>query len=64
MTVEGSDETGWIVEVEGPPGEASGGPARRFYDLTPSGREALKAEVDSMQDILDYARQREILAGD
>jgi len=52
---------GWIVEVEAPDG-TSGGPARRFYALTEEGRAALKAEVESMQDIVDYAREKEILS--
>lgn len=51
-------DNGWIVEVERPEGyEAAGGPSRRFYDLTGEGREELRAEVESMQDIVEFARE-------
>ncbi|MGD8329654.1 MAG: helix-turn-helix transcriptional regulator [Acidobacteriota bacterium] len=50
-------DNGWIVEVEQPEGyDASGGPARRFYDLTDEGRQALRNEVESMQEIVEFAR--------
>jgi DNA-binding PadR family transcriptional regulator len=55
--------SGWIVEVE-PPDDADdpGGPPRRFYSLTPAGRGALREEVESMLEIVDYARRKAILA--
>ena len=56
-------DNGWIVEVEPPAdGDASGGPARRFYSLSDDGREGLRAEVESMQDIVDFARRKRILS--
>lgn len=46
-----------IVEVAGPADEpASGGPKRRFYALTDSGRAALRAELQRMDDVVRYAR--------
>ncbi len=50
----------WIVEVDAPDG-TSGGPPRRFYALTDEGREALVAEVQSMQDIIEQSRERRVL---
>jgi DNA-binding PadR family transcriptional regulator len=56
-------DNGWIVEVEAPAeSDASGGPSRRFYALTDAGRAAVRSEVESMQDIVDYAHQRRILS--
>ncbi len=51
---------GWIVEVEAPD-NASGGPTRRFYALSDEGREGLRAEVQSMQAILIFARDKALL---
>jgi DNA-binding PadR family transcriptional regulator len=52
--------TEWIAEVD-PPDDVSGGPPRRFYVLTDDGRAALLAEVASMQDIIEHARERQVL---
>jgi DNA-binding PadR family transcriptional regulator len=55
-------EQGRIEEVPAPAGEASsGGPPRRFYALTPSGREALGAELRRMDEVVRYARMRDLL---
>ena len=57
-------DNGWIVEVERPEDtDASGGPARRFYALSEEGLEGLRGEVESMQDIVDFARRRQIFSG-
>ena len=55
-------EQAWIQEVP-PPGDepASGGPPRRFYALTSSGRGALSDELRRMQDIVRYAEGRRLL---
>lgn len=55
-------DNGWIVEVEAPQDcDAPGGPSRRFYALTDEGRAGLRADVESMQEIVEFARAREIL---
>lgn len=51
-----------IEEVEAPAEEpASGGPPRRFYALTPAGREALTDELRRMDAVVRYARGRDLL---
>ncbi len=58
------EEWGWIEEVPSPASEASsGGPPRRFYELTGEGRAALSEELHRMQDIVSYARGRDLLEG-
>ena len=52
----------WIEALEGDedPDEDQ---RRRYYRLTPAGREALRAEVGRLQGILDQARATEALGG-
>lgn len=50
----------WIEEVAAPETE-SGGPPRRVYALTDSGREVLEAELASMDEILRFARRKNLL---
>lgn len=53
---------GMIEEVAPPPDEpASGGPKRRFYALTASGRAALAAEIERMDALVRYARGRKLV---
>lgn len=55
-------ESGQIEEVDAPAGEpSSGGPARRFYALTPEGRAALSEELARMRDVVRYAEGRDLL---
>jgi len=50
---------GLIEEVEAPDSEpASGGPPRRFYALTHSGRRALADEIRRLESLVSYARER------
>lgn len=50
-----------IEEVEAPIDEpVSGGPPRRFYALTDSGRRELQAELRRMDDVVRYARDIEL----
>ena len=51
-------ETGWVEEAAAP--EADADERRRYYRLTRSGREALKAEVDRLGALLDVARTHRI----
>ena len=53
---------GHIQEVEAPPEEpSSGGPPRRFYALTRSGRDALTEELRRMDEVVRFARRRDLL---
>lgn len=55
-------EQGHIEEVAAPSAEpSSGGPPRRFYALTPTGREALRDELRRMDEVIRYARRRDLL---
>lgn len=54
-----------IEEVPAPPDEpASGGPPRRFYAMTPAGREALTEELHRMDAVVRFARHRRLLGGE
>ncbi len=53
---------GRIEEVDAPAEEpSSGGPPRRFYALTPAGREALVDELRRMEGVVRFARTRKLL---
>lgn len=57
-------QSGWIREVAAPAGHReSGGPARRFYNLTARGRRRLAADLEQMASIVRYAESRELLSG-
>lgn len=57
-------EQGWLDEVPPPADEPpAGGPPRRFYALTESGRGALTDELRRMDDVVAYARERDLLPG-
>jgi DNA-binding PadR family transcriptional regulator len=51
-------EAGWVEETEAPADATD--PRRRYYRLTRSGRDALKAEVDRLGALLDVARTHRI----
>lgn len=51
-----------IEEVDSPAGEpSSGGPPRRVYSLTATGRKSLQEELRRMDDVVRYARGRDLL---
>ncbi|HSM05236.1 MAG TPA: PadR family transcriptional regulator [Longimicrobiales bacterium] len=55
-------EQGDIHEVPPPPDEpTSGGPPRRFYDLTEQGRSALLAELRRMDEAVTLARSLDLM---
>lgn len=55
-------EEGRIEEVPAPPTEgSSGGPPRRFYALTASGRRALTEELRRMESVVRYARGQDLI---
>ena len=51
-------DAGWVEESAAP--VAATDERRRYYRLTRSGREALKAEIDRLGDLLDVARAHRI----
>jgi PadR family transcriptional regulator PadR len=53
---------GWIEEVPTPAEEPpSGGPQRRFFALTAAGKEVLGEELRRLDEIVQYARGRDLL---
>jgi len=50
---------GWIREIEAPPGEEGDG-RRRFYAITPRGREAAEVEVARLSELLATARAKSL----
>jgi DNA-binding PadR family transcriptional regulator len=56
------ESDGHIREVPPPKdAESSGGPARRYYGLTPAGRAALRDELQRLEGIIRSAPARSIL---
>jgi len=61
-TVQRLERSKWIREVPRPKDQpASGGPPRRFYELTATGRKMLASELQQMESILRYAKARQLL---
>ena len=55
-------ERGDVEEVDAPADEPpTGGPPRRYYALTGSGRRALAEELRRMEAVVRYARRRNLL---
>ena len=52
-------ELGWVEEAEGPPEPVDD--RRRYYRLTRSGRDALKAEVARLEALVQTARLRRVV---
>jgi DNA-binding PadR family transcriptional regulator len=52
-----------LVEERDGPGDASGGPARRYYRRTSFGRAVARAESERLRALLDVARAQNILPG-
>jgi DNA-binding PadR family transcriptional regulator len=55
------EEQGLIAETQAPPEAPTEGGKRRFYRITPSGREALRRDVAVLRGILDVARERDLV---
>ena len=51
------DERGWITEVPSPRGDDDD-PRRRYYALTPEGRQALADEAERLEALAGWARDR------
>ena len=54
-------DEGLVEEREGPADDASGGPARRYYQRTAFGRAVARAESERLRALLDIARAQKIL---
>jgi DNA-binding PadR family transcriptional regulator len=50
---------GWLLEADAPRGESD--ERRRFYGLTATGREALKAEAVRLQNLVSLAQEKRVL---
>ena len=50
---------GWVEEVDAP--EAGAGPRRRYYGLTREGRSVVRSEARRLEDLVRYARAKEVL---
>lgn len=53
-------DAGLLAETDGS-SQASDGPSRRYYMLTPSGRERLQSEVEILADIVRLAESQGLL---
>lgn len=53
-------DRGFIVETDPPEGAPTEGGKRRFYRITPAGRERLAAEVERMASLVQVARARNV----
>ena len=51
-------DRGWIAEASGHAGDDE---RRRYYRLTPTGREAVRAEARRMQDLVAVAHEKHLL---
>jgi DNA-binding PadR family transcriptional regulator len=49
-----------IVETEPPEGAPTEGGKRRFYSITPAGRDRLASEVERMASLVRIARARNV----
>lgn len=49
----------WIGEITPPPGQEGDG-RRRFYQITPRGRDAARAEMARISELLDTARAKSL----
>ena len=56
-------DEGLVEEREGPAGDASGGPRRRYYRRTALGRAAARAESERLRALLEIAKAQKILPG-
>jgi DNA-binding PadR family transcriptional regulator len=56
-------DEGLVESREGPAGEQSGGPPRRYYRRTPFGRAVARAESERLHALLDIARAQNIVTG-
>ena len=56
-------DDGLIATRQGPAGEDSGGPRRRYYQRTSFGRAIARAESERLRALLDIAQAQDIFSG-
>ena len=56
-------DEGLVESEEAPDGDASGGPARRYYRRTSFGRAVARAESERLRALLEIAVAQKIIAG-
>jgi DNA-binding PadR family transcriptional regulator len=56
-------EAGWIAEAEDASHAPDANPRRRYYSLTARGREALSREATLLAEIVEFARERDLVVG-
>jgi DNA-binding PadR family transcriptional regulator len=54
-------DVGWVEESAGTAGAQKSDERRRYYRLTRSGREALKAEVERLDELVRAARAQRVI---
>jgi len=52
-------DEGWVVEVDAPPDDED--PRRRYYRVSPAGREAARAEAARLASLVGFARRKALL---
>jgi len=52
-----------IEETDGPPDDAPGGGARRYYRLTPQGQKAARSEAERLERLLGTVKGTRLLRG-
>jgi DNA-binding PadR family transcriptional regulator len=56
--------SGWVSEAEGPQGEAvHRGRPRKYYGITPLGRDAARVEAARLSALVELAKGKELLPG-
>ena len=55
------ESSGCIQDAPTPAGEDSGRRRKRYYDLTPRGRQSLEAELSRLERIVRFARHRKLI---
>jgi hypothetical protein len=53
---------GWLVETDAPAGEGTD-ERRRYYRMTPPGRQVLRAEAQRLQALVAVAQEKRVLPG-
>ena len=56
-------QEGLLVESEGPPHDASGGPKRKYYRITPLGRDVARAEGRRIHRLQEMIAETSLLKG-
>lgn len=55
------DDEGWITETDAPPDAPTEGGKRRFYCITPEGRQVLREQVERLASYIREARHKHVV---